>query len=106
MSAVRGRTPPRRCWRRTASLAARDGIQARLIDPRERRLVPVRTLIQALAERCRPHAAALGCLEQFDQLGRLVEANGADRQRAAAGRTGLTTLVATLADRFSTEGSD
>jgi carboxylate-amine ligase len=87
-------------------LAARDGIQARLIDPRERRLVPVRTLIQALAERCRPHAAALGCLEQFDQLGRLVEANGADRQRAAAGRTGLTALVATLADRFSPEASD
>ncbi|HEY2436470.1 MAG TPA: hypothetical protein VGH93_04765, partial [Solirubrobacteraceae bacterium] len=87
-------------------LAARDGIQARLIDPRERRLVPVRTLIGALAERCRPHAAALGCLKPLDRIDRLVAANGADRQRAAAARTDLTGLVATLAERFSTEGSN
>jgi glutamate---cysteine ligase / carboxylate-amine ligase len=42
-------------------LAARDGLEARLIDPVKRRLVPVRELVQQLLARCRPHAAALGC---------------------------------------------
>ena len=42
-------------------LAARDGVQARLIDPAEGSLVPARTLIRELLERCRPHADELGC---------------------------------------------
>ena len=87
-------------------LAARDGVQARLIDPRAGRLVPVRALIAELVDRCRPHAAALGCTGQLDQLERLVAANGADRQRAAAAQGGLPALVSALAERFSTERSD
>ena len=87
-------------------LAARDGIQARLIDPEAHRLVPARALVRTLAERCRPHAAALGCLRELDQLERLVAANGADRQRAEARRVGLAGLVRTLSNRFTTQRSD
>jgi carboxylate-amine ligase len=87
-------------------LAARDGIQARLIDPGARRLVPARTLVGELAERCRPHAAALGCSNELEQLERLVAANGADHQRAEARRAGLARLVMTLSERFTTQRSD
>jgi carboxylate-amine ligase len=87
-------------------LAARDGVQARLIDAAAGRLVPVRELIAGLLRRCRPHAAALGCLSELDQVYRLAAANGADRQRAAAGNTGLDGLVAALSERFSTERSE
>jgi carboxylate-amine ligase len=87
-------------------LAARDGIQARLIDPAGGGLVPARRLVRKLARRCRPHAAALGCQKELDQLERLLAANGADRQRAEVGRTGLGGLVATLSERFKPEGSD
>jgi carboxylate-amine ligase len=87
-------------------LAARDGIQARLIDPEANRLVPARALVRTLAQRCRPHAAALGCLRELDELDRLVAANGADRQRAEARRVGLAGLVRTLSNRFTTQRSD
>jgi glutamate---cysteine ligase / carboxylate-amine ligase len=87
-------------------LAARDGIQARLIDAGTRQLVPARELVHELAERCRPHAAALGCAGELDRLGRLVAANGADRQRAEARRAGLAGLVTTLSNRFTTQRSD
>jgi carboxylate-amine ligase len=87
-------------------LAARDGLRARLIDPQAGRLVPVRALIGQLVDRCRPHAAALGCSEQLEQLKRLVAANGADRQRAAVAQSGLPALVSALAEQFSTERTD
>jgi carboxylate-amine ligase len=83
-------------------LAARDGLEARLIDPSDRRLVPVRTLLEGLIERCRPHAAALGCLDEFSGLEPLVRANGADRQRAIAEDSGVDALVTLLSERFST----
>jgi carboxylate-amine ligase len=82
-------------------LAARDGLDALLIDPEERRLVPVRVLAEAVAGRCRPHAAALGCADELDGLERLSRTNGADRQRARARAGGLTHVVSTLAARFA-----
>ena len=42
-------------------LAARDGMDARLIDPAGRHLVPVRETLDSLLAECRPHALALGC---------------------------------------------
>jgi len=62
--------------------------------------------VRTLAQRCRPHAAALGCLRELDELDRLVAANGADRQRAEARRVGLAGLVRTLSNRFTTQRSD
>jgi glutamate---cysteine ligase / carboxylate-amine ligase len=85
-------------------LAARDGLQARLIDPVKRELVPIRTIVDALLERCRPCATMLGCPAELDQIRRLAAANGADRQRAQAREAGLADLVTTLAQRFTTPG--
>jgi glutamate---cysteine ligase / carboxylate-amine ligase len=84
-------------------LAARDGLGARLIDPAGRRLVPVRALLEALIERCRPHASALGCLTEFEGIELLTAANGADRQRAVADLEGLRGLASVLSAQFSEE---
>ena len=82
-------------------LAARDGLDARLIDPVKRQLVPVRTLIDQLVMRCRPHAAALGCSIELDRIQTLARANGADRQRAWAREQGLVELVSELRQQFA-----
>jgi carboxylate-amine ligase len=83
-------------------LAARDGLDARLIDSSARSRTPVRELLDGLLAECRPHGVALGCAEPLNRLGPLAAANGADRQRVlAAGNERLDRLVAKLADRFS-----
>jgi carboxylate-amine ligase len=82
-------------------LAARDGLQAQLINPATLRLEPVDEFVYDLVERCRPCAAALGCSAELEQVGRLAAANGADRQRAWAREDGLLGLVATLSRRFT-----
>ena len=82
-------------------LAARDGMEARLIDSTARRLIPVREMLEVLLAECRPHALALGCVGALDRVQRLAAATGADRQRAFVARNGrLDQLVASLADRF------
>jgi glutamate---cysteine ligase / carboxylate-amine ligase len=84
-------------------LAARDGCAALLIDPYEKRLVPVTGLIDDLVARCRPHAVALGCVAELDQVTRLARAGGADRQRAIASEAGFEGLISALADCFAEE---
>ena len=64
-------------------LAARDGMDASVIDPATRRLVPLRRLLDGLVDACRPHAEALGCARELESVRRLADRNGADRQRAA-----------------------
>lgn len=82
-------------------LAARDGMDARLIDPAARCLVPVREMLESLLADCRPHALALGCAGELDRVQRLAAANGAERQRKfVALNPRLDELVASLADRF------
>jgi carboxylate-amine ligase len=82
-------------------LAARDGMGARLIDPAARQLVPVRELLDALLERCQPHALALGCTGALDRVQDIASANEADRQRSFVARDGhLDHLVANLAHQF------
>ncbi|HWH44771.1 MAG TPA: YbdK family carboxylate-amine ligase [Thermoleophilaceae bacterium] len=88
-----------------AFLAARDGIDARLIDPRTERLVPVRDLLGGLLARCLPHAAALGCATELDGVRRLAAENGASRQRALhVGEGGFEDLLASLAQEFAPTG--
>jgi carboxylate-amine ligase len=83
-------------------LAARDGMDARLIDPTAQRLIPVREVVAALVAECRPHAAALGCANALAGVQRLAAFTGADRQRDFTARHGpLQGLVAHLADRFA-----
>ncbi len=84
-------------------LAARDGLEARLIDPAGGRLVPARALLEELVARCRAHADPADALE-LDRLTRLAMRGGAARQRALAGEYGLAGLVATLAQRFASSG--
>jgi carboxylate-amine ligase len=82
-------------------LAARDGMDARLIDPAARRLIPVREMLDPLLAECRPHALALGCAGALDRVQPLAAANGAARQRAfVALNPRLDELVASLADHF------
>ena len=49
-------------------LAARDGMDARLIDPAARCLVPVREMLDSLLGECRPHALALGCAGALERV--------------------------------------
>ncbi len=87
-------------------LAARDGMDARLIDPAVQRLVPVDLTLDAVLTECRPHAVALGCESALDQVRLLAAANGADRQRAfVAGSGGLGHLVEGLAGRLLPRGA-
>ena len=58
-------------------VAARDGMHARLIDPARGRLVSVRALLADLLCACRPHAIALGCERELDQLPALATDGGA-----------------------------
>jgi glutamate---cysteine ligase / carboxylate-amine ligase len=95
------RTPTAEILAENRFLAARDGMDARLIDPTTRRLIPVREMLDTLVVECRDHALALGCADALERVPRLATANGAARQRAfAAGNRRLAHLVANLADRF------
>ena len=81
-------------------LASRDGLDARLIDPLVRQLVPARALLDSVLASCRAHARALGCDFELDQVRRLATANGADRQRAWVRVGGRIELVQTLSELF------
>jgi glutamate---cysteine ligase / carboxylate-amine ligase len=82
-------------------LAARDGMDARLIDPVRERRVPVRSQLDELLELCAPHAAALGCEAELDAVQDLAARTGAQRQLDLAREEArLPGLVAALADGF------
>jgi glutamate---cysteine ligase / carboxylate-amine ligase len=85
-------------------LAARDGMDARLIDPRLGRRVPAREQLAALLEACAPHAAVLGCSAELASVEPLLmRRTGAERQVQIARATPerLPGLVAAMADAFS-----
>jgi len=87
-------------------LAARDGVDARLVDPVAETLVPVRTLVRSLVAQCGPHAVAVGCADELDDVLALATVNGAvvQRRRAIAHRH-LSPLVAELVDDFTVRRS-
>jgi glutamate---cysteine ligase / carboxylate-amine ligase len=83
-------------------LAARDGVDARLVDPARETLVPVRTLVRSLVAECGPHAMAVGCADELDDVLALAAVNGAVRQRQRAAVHGrLSLLAAELVDDFT-----
>jgi glutamate---cysteine ligase / carboxylate-amine ligase len=84
-------------------LAARDGLEAELIDPVTRRLVPARTALDHLVARCRAYADPVGMVE-LERVARLASSGGADRQRACWRAEGPEGLVSTLARRFAPSG--
>jgi len=81
-------------------LAARDGVEAELVDPIRGRAVSVLDIAGELIGACAPHAVLLGCDAQLGLLGDLLDDPGPARQRAVASRVGLEGLVAELAVDF------
>jgi carboxylate-amine ligase len=82
-------------------LAARDGVDAELVDPVHGQAISVRAIADELISSCTPHAAALGCTAQLALVGDLLDDPGPARQRAVASRSGLEGLVEHLALDFS-----
>lgn len=82
-------------------LAARDGVQMSLIDPEQRRRVPLRERLDLLLPRLREHATDLGCEAELAAVDDLYSANGAQHQlELARGEERLPGLVHRLADAF------
>jgi carboxylate-amine ligase len=83
-------------------LAARDGLDAQLLDPRRdtgRR--PARAALAELLEACEPVARELGCGAELADVSALAADPGHLRQRRCAGRHGLRALLARLSDEFA-----
>ena len=82
-------------------IAARDGMEARLIDPVLERRVPARRQAAELIDACRPHAQDLGCEAELDGVMALAERTGAQRQlEFARGEERLPGLLRELSDVF------
>jgi carboxylate-amine ligase len=82
-------------------LAARDGMNAELIDVELERRVPAREMALRLVEACAPHARALDCERELDGVVTMAERTGAERQLdSARGPERLRGLVAALADQY------
>ena len=83
-------------------LAARDGIEAQLLDPHRDRCVPASGRLATLVDACWPHARELGCERELALLAHLAGDPGAARQRAIASEpAGLRGLLHTLQAEFS-----
>ncbi len=82
-------------------LAARDGLNARLIDPQKRALVPVKLLLEAELDRCCALAGPVTTGE-LERVRRLMAVNGAERQRRWARDYGLIELVSRAAHGLAT----
>jgi carboxylate-amine ligase len=61
-------------------LAARDGMDAELIEPELDQRVPARELLADLIVVCRPHAQDLGCEAELERVPELGRRTGAQRQ--------------------------
>jgi glutamate---cysteine ligase / carboxylate-amine ligase len=84
-------------------LAARDGMDAELIEPELGRRVPARELLADLVAVCGPHALELGCKTELDRVLALGDRTGAQRQLELAAELGsMPRLVAALAEDFLT----
>jgi carboxylate-amine ligase len=82
-------------------LAARDGIEASLIDPELDRLVSAAELLADLLAACAPHARELGCEAELGLVGGLSRRNGCTHQLAIARRVDdLPRVLEALADEF------
>ena len=81
--------------------ACRHGVEGTLGDLHSGRRVQTRDRLSALLEEVRPVAERLGCASELSHAHRLVEDNGAMRQRRVAQAEGLVGVARWLADRFS-----
>jgi carboxylate-amine ligase len=88
-------------------LAARDGMDARLVDPVLERPVPARLWLEEILAACVPHARELGCEHELDDVRTLAGTTGTRRQlnRARDGDATLERLVEGLAEAFLAEST-
>jgi carboxylate-amine ligase len=82
-------------------LAARDGMDALLIDPESGGRVPAVTLLEAVLEACEPHAELLRSGPELASARALAAENGAARQMAVGRDGDLRRLASELAAAFS-----
>jgi carboxylate-amine ligase len=87
-------------------IAARDGMDARLLDPVREALVPARLQLDQVLEACLPHARDLGCAEELATVRALADNTGAGRQlELGRGDQRLPELVGALADLFTSHAA-
>jgi carboxylate-amine ligase len=94
-----GAAPPPEVLDENRFIAARDGVDARLID--DGRLTPLPELLDRLLARLAPHARDMGCVEDLEAAAELGRRNGAARQRRAADELGVTGIAGALADAYA-----
>lgn len=82
-------------------LAARDGMDALLIDPVLDERVPAREMLNDLLAAGYPHAQELGCADAFESLADLADAGGDQWQRSIGHSGDLRRVVEGLADSFT-----
>jgi len=80
--------------------ACRHGTRGRMADLETGRSEPTDARLGALLDELEPDAERLGCALELTAARALVQANGAARQREAAGGGGAVGATAWLADRF------
>jgi carboxylate-amine ligase len=86
-------------------LAARDGMEARFVDPERGYREPARDELVRLLAACRPHAQDLGCADELEGVAALAAVPGSECQLAMArGADRLPGLVAALAAAFLAQG--
>jgi len=82
-------------------LAARDGMDADLIDHEAGTRVPARQILEETLAACIPHAEDLGCAAELEGVRELARKTGAQRQLGLYRSLGsLPRVVAVLADDF------
>jgi carboxylate-amine ligase len=81
-------------------LAARDGMEALLIDPESGGRVPAVGLLETVLRACEPHAELLGATRELALARSLAARTGAARQLALAREGDLRQLAAELAGDF------
>jgi len=94
-----GSTPPE-VFAENRFLAARDGMQAQLIDDRMQQRRTARDALAELLEDCEPLAHELGCVAELAAATALAANPGYARQRMCALRDGLAALPARLENEF------
>jgi carboxylate-amine ligase len=82
-------------------LAARDGMDARLLDPVAETQVPARLQLTQLLDAVAPHAQVLGCDDALELVAEIAVVGGAQQQRQRAREVNLAGVVRGLAADFS-----
>lgn len=81
--------------------AYRHGVEGKLADLTSGKPVPTRERLRELLDQAAPAGSRLGCESELADARRLVEENGAIRQRRAAEPDGPTGVARWLVERFS-----